>query len=395
MRKIILYNIIIITVLFGTMEITTRSISWLTGRGFTLALHELDPFHRKIKKLYQWHPFIGFTFQPNSVLTGSHPRQKEKADIYIDQHGFLARDKGLSIHKGKDEVRIATIGGSTTASLNLTYEQNWPGRLGALVQKAYPDKKIRIINAGIPGFNTVQSIGNLALRVMPFKPDIVIVYHAYNDLKAIRKDLPFKFDYSHIHPEPYGFQKPPNFVLRCLENSMLYVRTRNLVRTHKLNLAQNHSNLPNDRLAAIPIVAEHAFEAHIRTLTAIARSGGATVLLSSFATLHDPGLNWESQQDLTVKLSDFQKACLGGLYQFTPGLTVPAIFKGFKRYNSILEKVAHDVGTIWVDNGNQVPHNDQFFVDRVHFSAAGAERMAQNIAPHIIEFLRKQPCDRI
>jgi hypothetical protein len=111
MRKIIIYNVIIIVVLFGSMELTTRVMSWISGHGFTLAHHEVDPHHRKIKDIYQWHPFVGFTFRPNSELTGSHPNQKESATVYIDQHGFLATDKGLKYEKTADEIRIATIGG--------------------------------------------------------------------------------------------------------------------------------------------------------------------------------------------------------------------------------------------------------------------------------------------
>ena len=92
----------------------------------------------------------------------------------------------MPLEKAKDEIRIATIGASTTANLNLNYEDNWPGKLGALLQSEFPDKQVTVINAGIPGFNTAQSIGNLTLRVLRFSPDVVIIYHAYNDLKLAR-----------------------------------------------------------------------------------------------------------------------------------------------------------------------------------------------------------------
>jgi len=390
MRRIIVYNIIIIVVLFGSMELTTRVISWISGHGFTLALHEVDPFDRKIKDIYQWHPFVGFTFQPNSALSGSHPNQEKRAQIFIDQHGFLATDKDLELEKKANEIRIATIGGSTTASINLSYEQNWPGYLGNLIQQEFPDKKVRIINAGVPGFDTAQSIGNLALRVLPFRPDVVIIYHAYNDLKTIRGDLPFKSDYTHIHPKPYGFHKEPNWFIRFAGNSMLYVRTRNLVRDYKTRKQADYEKLNNqNRLATIPRLAERAFEEHIRALVAIARSAGASVILSSFATLHDPYLDWRSPEKTMRALSEFQKDNLGGLLQFTPGLTIPAIFEGIRRYNEVLYKVAVGENTGWVDNSKLVPHADQYFLDRVHFSDAGAKLMAQNLVPHVNAILIK------
>ena len=68
------------------------------------------------------------------------------------------------------------------------------------------------------------------------------------------------------------------------------------------------------------------------------------------------------------------------LYDFTPGLTIEGIFKGFRQYNKILHDVAIEEKTGWVDNANLIPHEDQYFVDRVHFSSLGAKLMAENFA---------------
>lgn len=212
--RTIIYSVITILVLFGSIELTTRTISWLSGNGFTLSLHELDPYNQKIKDLYRWHPFTGFIFQPNIKFLGSHPNQKARAEIFTDKYGFLSGDLGLTYDKPSDEIRIACIGGSTTPNINLEFTKNWPGRLADLIQRHFPEKAIRVINAGTPGFDTSQSIGNLALRVMPFHPDIVIIYHAYNDLKAVRLDKIFKTDYSHIHTAPYGFHKEPGLLTK-------------------------------------------------------------------------------------------------------------------------------------------------------------------------------------
>jgi lysophospholipase L1-like esterase len=361
------------------MELTTRTISWISGNGFTLSLHEVDPFDKKIRNIYKWHPFVGFTFTPNTTLVGSHPKQKQKVNVFIDKHGFLAKDNDLAIKKEIDEIRIATIGGSTTASVGLTFDQNWPGYLGTLIQRKFPNRKIKVINAGIPGFDTAQSIGNLALRVMPFKPDIVIIYHAYNDFKAIQSSTDFKPDYSHIHNIPYGFHKQPNMLIRILNNSMLFVRTRNFVREIKQKRISNN-NQDKKRLPSIPKEAANTFEEHIKALVAIARSGGASVILSSYATLHDPNLNWESPKETIKELSKYKKDNLWDLYHFTPGLTIKAIFGAFNQYNEILHDVAVNEKTGWVDNANLVPHEDQYFVDRVHFTSLGAKLMAENFA---------------
>ncbi len=385
-RNYVVGSLIVITVFFVIIELATRTVSWFSGKGFTLALHELEPYDQGIKGIYKWHPFTGFTFQSGIDFYGSHPNQKGKQFNIVGKYGFLTDPKNiLSEEKGANEIRIVTIGGSTTANINLAYSDNWPGSLGLLLQKRLPEKKITIINAGVPGFDTAQSIGNLALRVMAFKPDVVIIYHAYNDLKAIRPDRKFSFDYSHIHPTPYGYYKEPMFLIRFLNRSMFYVRLRNKYRDY----AKKKNVMKTKRTNEIPKVASETFERNIRTLVAIAKANNAKVILSSYATLHN--LDWDySSKKVIARLSQLKKMELYSLQNFTPGLSLGAIIKGLKKYNAILKKVAIDTHSGWVDNARLVPHEDRYFVDRVHFSKEGAAVMARNLMPEVIRQLKRK-----
>jgi lysophospholipase L1-like esterase len=383
--------IIAITVFLGAIELTTRTVSWLTGKGFVLALHELEPYDRAIESIYRWHPFTGIIFRPNNRFWGSHPNSKKKALIFVDKHGFLAKDQTLEYEKPENEIRIATIGASTTANLNLSFEENWPGYLGMLVQKAIPNRYIRVINAAVPGFDTAQSIGNLSLRVIPFNPDVVIIYHAYNDLKAVRPNSTFKPDYSHFHTKPYGYHKKPNVLIRSLHSSMFYVRTRNEYREYREKRKRYEELTRKEgskgRLSYFPLEAVHVFEQHVRSLVSIAKAEGAIVIVSSFAILHEPNLDWSSSAVLK-HLTEFQRRDLYSLLHFTPGLTLEAVFKGFKSYNRVLERLALQEKIGWVDNASLIPHEDSYFVDRVHFSGKGAKRMAQNLLPVVLRELK-------
>ena len=390
----ILSSLLIVIVGFSAIELATRSLSWLSGKGFTLALHELEPYDKEIDDLYQWHPFTGIIFTPKSIFQGGHPNQEKGALIITDQHGFLANTPILNYPKSANEIRIATIGASTTANINLSYDENWPGYLGSLVQQALPKQKIQVINAGVPGFDTAQSIGNLALRVMPFQPDVVIIYHAYNDLKAIRKHVTFKPDYSHIHTKPYGYHQKPLFLIRWLDHSMFYVRLRHQYREYqqemkKLNALKNERLGKTNRLTHIPQEARETFAQHIRSLISIAKTSGTAVVLSSFATLNEPKLDYSKAESLEG-LSQFQKQGLYGLMHFTSGLSLKAILEGLNLYNDTLKNIAIQEKTGWVDNASLVPHEDKYFVDRVHFSSEGAASMAKNFLPVVLEQLKKR-----
>ncbi len=398
-NKVVVYNIVLFIVLVTTIELSTRTISMLSGKGFFLGLEELEAWDEKINSIYRWHPFTGFTFEKNTRFTGGHSNLKERSQVYTDEHGFLTNGKPLQIKKELGEVRIATIGASTTANIGLNYEDNWPGHLGNLIQAKHPDKKITIINAGIPGFTSAQSIGNLALRVMAFSPDIVIIYHAYNDLKAIRYDKAFQPDYTHLHDKPYGFHKPPSLITRALHKSMLYVRLKNKKRAFEEEqrrnemLSFNHRNITNidaldhdNRLDAIPDIALETFHNNMKALVSIARSKGSQVILSTFATLHDPTLDYRKTEVIT-QLTELKGKELMFLLQFTPGLKLNTIFSGIKQYNNIISSIAEQDQCAIVDNASLIGHQDSYFVDRVHFSAEGAKKMAESFFPAVEELL--------
>lgn len=383
---------IVISFLFiAVLELSTRTISWFTNHGFRLSLHEFEAYDKAVEGKYRWHPFTGVTFRPNILLKGSHPNQKARSTVLVDQYGFLSQNNSLKPQKSAHEIRIAFIGGSTTANLHLSYQENWPGYLGRLVQDALPDKTITVINAGVPGFDTAQSIGNLALRVLPLHPDMVIIYHAYNDLKAIRADAKFKPDYSHIHSTPFGYHQKPNLIIRILNYSMFYVRTRNRYRKYiaPKKFFDNYNDMISgkNRLAHIPKQTRDTFEQHIRSLVALAQGQGAKVILSSFATLHNPDMDFTSANQIE-KLSRLERNELEMIMYFTPGLQLPLIFDGIKQYNDVLSKVAVKEKTGWVDSASLIPHQEKYFVDRVHFSHEGAKRMAENLLPVVLEQLR-------
>lgn len=381
--------VIIAAVSFGMLELSMRTISLLSGNGFTLQLHELEPYDPGIEGAYQWHPFMGVIFRPYGSFWGSNPNQEGSAKIIVDKNGFVARDHSLKLEKDANEIRIATIGGSTTANLHLNFDENWPGQLGLQLQQRLTGKKVRVINGGTPGYDTAQNISNLALRVMPFKPDIVVIYHAYNDLKPIRSGVTFLPDYSHFHDTPFGYHEKPLFIIRWLNRSMFYVRMRNKYREFKKQTKKiTVSGDKIERLTYIPELAEQTFEQHIRSLIAIARAGGAKVVLSSFATLHNTTLDYQDTKVFS-RLSDFKKDELYWLFHFQSGLTLETFFNGINRYNEILRKIADEEKIGWVDNARLIPHRDEFFVSRIHFSRRGASLMGANFVPAVLSLLRE------
>ena len=48
----------------------------------------------------------------------------------------------------------------------------------------FPEKDIIVYNCGMGGWTTAEILINFILKVYDYKPDLVIFYHAYNDIQA-------------------------------------------------------------------------------------------------------------------------------------------------------------------------------------------------------------------
>ena len=166
---------------------------------------------------------------------------------------------------------------------------------------------------------------------------------------------------------------------------MAYVRVRNLYRERKKSVNFRDKVLKPNRVSKVPAIAQYAFMQHIEIITDIAKSSGAEVVFSSFATLHDPALVYG--HDTTKYLSELKNKELYQLLYYTPSLDLEGIFEGIGKYNKILKNIATKKNTLWVDNASLVPHDEKYFVDRVHLSREGCLLMGENFATNIARYL--------
>ena len=112
------------------------------------------------------------------------------------------------------------------------------------------------------------------------------------------------------------------------------------------------------------------------------------MILSSFATLHNTNSSVREirQYKQTSKLKKTELLLIG---YFVSGLTLDAVFTGINQYNEALRIIALKNNCGWVDNAAMIPHEERYFVDRVHFSHLGAASMAKNLYPAVVQELKK------
>ncbi len=98
-----------------------------------------------------------------------------------DHNSLGYRGPEITIPKPDGVFRIVAIGGSTTYSTGTTSEESYPALLQqALNEQGYP--KVEVINAGMSGYSSWESLVNVAFRLPELEPDMIIWYAAPNDI---------------------------------------------------------------------------------------------------------------------------------------------------------------------------------------------------------------------
>ena len=102
-----------------------------------------------------------------------------------NRHNALGfRGDDVSPIKPENVFRIGAVGGSTTYSSDVEdYRHSYPFQLGAYLHEQGFDQ-IEVVNAGVGGYTSHQTLINLQLRVLPVQPDLVIFYQGYNDIHS-------------------------------------------------------------------------------------------------------------------------------------------------------------------------------------------------------------------
>lgn len=83
--------------------------------------------------------------------------------------------------KRPGELRILSLGESTTMGITVRAEETYSQRVGELLGEALRPRPVTVINAGVSGYSSFQSLKYLERRGIALAPDLVLFYHEIND----------------------------------------------------------------------------------------------------------------------------------------------------------------------------------------------------------------------
>jgi lysophospholipase L1-like esterase len=85
---------------------------------------------------------------------------------------------------GAADLRILSIGESTTFGLGVAPEEAYPAVLGPLLESALAGRKVASLNRGVPGLTTAAMVRSLPEKLALYRPQVVTIMAGANDYNA-------------------------------------------------------------------------------------------------------------------------------------------------------------------------------------------------------------------
>ena len=165
MKKKIIFSFLIVFINLIAFELIIR-IGFIFY-GLDLKAYQKNPLR------YDSSAFLGFKGRENWEL--NHKNLEE----HHNDKGYKSDD--FNIKKDSSRTRIIILGGSSVYGYLLNNNETISFELQNQLNEY--QSGYEIINLGVPGYNTYHSISQTITVLLDYKPDMVILYQSWNDIK--------------------------------------------------------------------------------------------------------------------------------------------------------------------------------------------------------------------
>jgi lysophospholipase L1-like esterase len=298
--------------------------------------------------LFRAHPYRGYALVPGVSIRFAGPRT-----ITVNSLGF--RGPEFAAEKPAGTLRIFCLGESSTFGLAESDEQVWPRRLEERLRAAVPGRRVEVVNAGVPGYSSYESLVYLEQEIVRYAPDAVVVYHTWNDAVKVGSvgatgSLPETGILRIRHVEKHGW-------LRDLLNlsaafGVFEARVLDPLWARRQEGRWFYQRLFDERNVEIDLA---AFERNLRTIVRFSEENGFRAILCTQTLRKGEG---------------------GGPLPWTRFLPL---------CEAAVRRVAAEPGGALADVARGVEGTDDRLVDSTHFSPKGSEAMAGFLAGRLLE----------
>ncbi|MFZ5448881.1 MAG: SGNH/GDSL hydrolase family protein [Thermodesulfobacteriota bacterium] len=286
------------------------------------------------------------------------------------------------------DLTIVTVGGSTTECFDLAEDKTWPYRLSMKLQRDF--KHLWLNNAGLSGNSTFGHFILMQDYLVKLQPKVAIFLVGINDL-GISGERDFD---ERIHG--LNFRSLERFLASVAVHSELATAALNLYRFYfPKSVMINNQNDPQEtdfskltpfvvsEKARAAIIKEHQdhylspYKNRLEKLITICRQHNIIPVLLTQPVLYgnivDPATGVDLGRKFVAKDMD--------------GATA---WEVLELYNDVTRQVGREQGVLVIDLARQMPKDSRYFYDLMHYTNAGAEKMADIIATLLTPYLAEK-----
>jgi hypothetical protein len=324
-------------------------------------------------RLKEHRPFFSHNITPSKgEIENSDSLIRKQYLLRVDENGFIMPSR-INI---TPDLSIVFLGGSTTECKFVTEMIRFPYLVGRIIQNE-TGLKVNSFNSGVSGNDSIHSIDILLNKVLPMKPNIVVMMHNVNDLST----LALEGSYWNNNPtrSVIVVEKDDPFVrsLAKLKNTLIpntYAVIYDILHSGKLPGEFDHIKGNKIQLNKNYLLTE--FTNNMRIFISICRIRGITPVLMTQANRLK-----ENPDKLVEKMmSHFEKD-----YQFT--------YREYKEvydlFNQAIRELGEKESVLVIDLAKNVPQEKEYIVDIAHFNDNGSKFVARLISDHLISLINK------
>lgn len=340
---------ILLRVYFGVLGTDAQRVAYVYSVDRILA----------VSNRYEGKPYV------NYGLTARHN----------DHNSRGYRGAEFSIPKEDGIYRIFTLGGSTTYGEGVLPEESYPALLQNILHEDYGYTHIEVVNAGVNAYSSFDSFANLTYHVLDDEPDMLIVYHGVNDVRARLVD-PIYYSGENLqrgywNPQILQESLSPSVLIRFVSLQLGFSFNPNQFETilgtgsflERCGIFEVTCATVDERPAS-DILAENPplyFERNLRNINAIASSYGIDVVYSTW--LYYPG---ELDLPNPMSLEHMQNAV--------------------DEQNALIRDIGREIAIPVIDfASSDILDSPEHWLDGMHMTASGTASQAEFYAAYLVE----------
>lgn len=101
--------------------------------------------------------------------------------VRVKTNNLGLRDNEVTLEKKNNIIRILSLGESTTFGAKVEFEEIYAKVLERRLNEIKANHAFEVINAGVSAYTSFQSLIYLKTEGLKLKPDILLIYHEFND----------------------------------------------------------------------------------------------------------------------------------------------------------------------------------------------------------------------